>query len=599
MYCIVFTLVFLQLWQAHAGRVNFAHQFSDLKPGSRADEGPWSGRISGLSSEQLRNLMAKDMELLLQFHKDLVLLENIRHRMPDFFEKKFETRDRVGEAVVEGAFEFSESVIGAAHMVKAVKAMWNLYESYTDLEDYYDVVTGITEGFVAKVSLLVMESDEVTLDYAGDVTMGHLHQAFRSAQKAVRNLYYANSQDWYKFKGTKPVPIWNNLKNMEQVGVIEKEEDFILEKERVRGFHGHSRREDAEDEEKISPFDEGFSEMVEAAPVIPPPDLGERLYARLGDGRGWVDTKFPDKWGGLGLVNKPYMSNKFSNEERKGLCTFLQSKLSNVSAPDDKTLEKIRSGVSGVQKVSHHWGWTLGEAILGVGAVGLAVVFPPSAIVLGIATPIMTVTSTTIRYGSQVAFEKMLQPLLEYSLLSLVNYEFALMNPDIKPKSKVCDYDPTWMDQFKKAVGEVERIPCDILTNKCAGEDMFCMRQGVFTRTSGQYSTKGWCVKAHWPLFENSFPCLQDEECKSGLCWVGHGHLPEDSHTGVSDGFFQALDWNKWNKDMRKPVQRLLGVCVEPCDLKTQASEGCDRFDVQSSFGYLPSSDKQPEGVSE
>eukprot|EP00933_Yihiella_yeosuensis_P006118 TRINITY_DN11077_c0_g1_i5.p1 TRINITY_DN11077_c0_g1~~TRINITY_DN11077_c0_g1_i5.p1 ORF type:complete len:600 (+),score=107.78 TRINITY_DN11077_c0_g1_i5:63-1862(+) len=599
MFRTVFILGFLQLWQAHAARDTVSQRLSELEPDASDDkDAPFAGRISELSSEQLHSLMAKDSELLLQFHKDLVLLETIKRRMPDFFKKKFKDRDRAADAVVNGAFSFSRSLIGAAEMVSSVKAIWDTYKLYREYKNYHGILAEITEGYVARLSLLVNQADKVKADYAGDVTMGHLHQAFRGARKAVRNLYYAESQDWYKFIGKKSVPIWDSLGTFNKVGMIRKNEDFILEPERVRAF-AHFAKEDDGDDMTMSPFDENFDETVEAATIKPMKDMGEKLYARLGDGRGWVDTEFPDTWGGLGLVHKPYKTRKFSAEDRKGLCTFLQNRLSNVTPPDDKTLEAIRSQVSGVQQVSHHWGWDLGETILGVGALGLAAIFPPSAVVVGVATPIVSLTSKTIRHGSQVAFEKMLQPLLEYSLLSLVNYEFALMNPDIKPKSKVCDYDPTWMDQFKKAVGEVERIPCDILTNKCAGEDMFCMRQGVFTRTSGQYSTKGWCVKAHWPLFENSFPCLQDEECKSGLCWVGHGHLPEDSHTGVSDGFFQALDWNKWNKDMRKPVQRLLGVCVEPCDLKTQASEGCDRFDVQSSFGYLPSSDKQPEGVSE
>jgi len=420
------------------------------------------------------------------------------------------------------------------------------------------------------------------------VNLGSLYQSYIQAQRAVNMKFHAEAQNWYKFKGKRWVPIYKDVEHANpdgRVGFMIREEEFIIDKKVSHLVTGINEKGTFTATNPF--FTEKFEEAISNARSEQITNASMGVFGHLGDGRGWVRLDLPSSFGGI-AESKP-----LSEKDKRERCEFMQARLNTVTLPDSDTIEALRSAVSKAQKVTHHIGWDIGNLILSVGLLGTACVFPPAAPAAGVIAASAGLGGSALKVGSQSAFQAYMQPLLAYTMVSLANLEISIFAPHMRPAngSKTCDFNEDWLSEFESTFGVPERVECDIVSNKC-GEGEFCMRQGIFINTQGNRLRTGYCMKADWPLCGVGMSCVTDQECASGFCDLNAEVEASDIEESDSNMFkLLGSDQKAALQKLPPKVQRLMGKCAEPCDLK---SKDCERYDWNNQFGIVRASPAEP-----
>lgn len=567
-----------RLWVGLFSLFCFSKQCQATRTSHLQDEPVEPSRISHMTSEELLKLVAKDRAFLLQIQRELLLVMNFQRRRPNHFRSKFRTFDKSAEAVYQGSISAGLTIAGLADMAGAARLALDIAKTANDVNGYLSLADRISMYLAAKINLLVTKGHATPSESSPDVTLGHLYKAYQTARHAVSNTLYADSQDWFKYTGSEAVPIFKSLTQLDvQASSLLPQEVFILDQE-VR--HVVPKRSVWK-----PPMLQTNRKNQTTTTTL---DVGS--YGRLGDGRGWVRKDVFSAEGGIGMLpafgrsGRKVQAIHFTDKQKKHMCDNMQQKLNSMQLlPHDKTKEVVRIATSKTHAVTNSLAETITGSVFGVAMLGVGFAFPPSVPLLAVAMPIIGLLRTGVKTAAVVGFENMLEPLLYYLIIALVNLEFAIFEPSAKPRSgsKLCSFDVNWLKGFSDATGPLGRTYCDIIHSRCAA-GQYCMRRGLFTHTLGQLRRKGYCMDASWTLYDNGFVCAQDEDCKSGVCHFG-AQLPNSNFTAFANrGLLGAASM----KDLSPEVKSMLGVCVEPCN---PSRPECSKV-PDHEFGFVPSS---------
>lgn len=549
-------------------------------------------RISQMSAEQLR----KDWAFLMQIQKELLLVTTWKQRQPEMFCTKFRPFDNVRDAnirdaVAMGSISAGLALGGLADLAgdPAVAQDINLASQVLTVEDYVAIEQQIATLFTAKITRMIQNGRSSPSEFSPDVTLGHLYRAYQSARNVVGNAFFARSQDWFKYTGTRAVPIFQSLKNLRvQVGSITPQEEFILDEQTTHIVPSSiTWAKDLESHlSSLFRINQDDVPRFNATPSLkwwngtdfdfqPSESQNLGLYGRLGDGRGWIRVD--------GDMTRGKLLRLSGNHEE--ICARMREKLDSVQLAGTREMEHFRIAVSKLHGAVDSVPSNVGNAFAGVAALVLGLAVPSAAPVLAIVMPAIGLARTGVRTAATVGFETSLEPLLHYVMISLASFEFALFEPTIKA-AQACTVDDLKeeLQKFGDNVGPFNRTPCDIVDNPCASGQI-CIRRGLFAQTSGQFRRRGFCIAAAWKINDNGLVCAQHEDCRSGLCHYG-AQLPDDNLAAFANKGILEFVSPTSIKDIDPEVKRMLGVCVKPCD---PASAECSKLD-RHAFGFVPAS---------
>lgn len=537
---------------------------------------PWTGMISEIETERLRSIVQEDTQFMLGLQKDIQTLLIMRNRLPHVFRAKYRNINDAAKEFFEGTAQVSLTMGSLAGlMTEAI----SVYKNFRRGMKLLKAAREIAILKQARLHMMITAGRSVPTTNAHDVPLGALYYEYLMVARAANMKFYAKTQDWYKFKGKQPVPIYSDVEHLDsKIGLLHREEQFIIDeiKSHILPETFYSKKD--VNFTATNPFEEEFENQISdpKVAVTKMTDVQFGKFGHLGDGRGWVRLDMTSSFGGVAEMRP------FSAEERLQRCQLVQQKLSQLTLPDNRTLDALRNAVSKARRVTHNVWWDVGDVAVSVACIGTALFVPPAAIAAGIVGTAAGLTSRTLSVGSQAAFQAFLEPLLQYTLISLANLEFFMFASDIVPRSgeSICSFDPGWLNQFKKDFTMPEKIACDIVDNKCEEENQFCMREGVFTRTTGRHLRTGFCMLAAWPLMEAGMMCTVDSECRSGVCDLT-AEVDMSDTDGVESNILEFVSEVFGDGDPRNDVARMTGRCVEPCDLKDST---CDRHHTHSEF---------------
>lgn len=545
-------------------------------------------KLSEMSGDELKQIMSVDETMYMQVQKDMILLAEIQRHSPDFYKEKFKEEDRTSSEIAGGAFSAGMTLltVGLHDVHGWAKDVWEIgHKVFDHVHLAYEVKEAMALQFVAYVTMLTKLGSKAPTAYLPDVTLGHLQDALKEASMAVNNAYKAKNQHWYEHLGFSR-RIWDlSSEPPAMVGHLKEHEVVILDKFIIHGWSGPPV--------PLDPFEDDFGTSFPSKATV-------SNFARLGDGRGYVQYP-PDKGGNILNFRRLDASSK------NKACNEVRSKIeASEELPSSALEDKVRSATQSVAEVTHSSAWGVGKALVNAVMIGIGIGFPPSIPALAVIAPAVNLVSTAVKTGSGVGFEKLIEPILKYLFIGLVNMEMEIFNPDIRPSSD-CNYDPSMVKQFQTYFNHTfGRVRCDIIDQPCA-DGMFCMRDGLFTRVSGKANSFGFCMPAPWKQVANGFVCTQDRDCKRGLCNRFTSQLPdvdlveegESPEAQTLKRKVQLLFGTTQLSGLPKETKALLGVCVQPCRVGAASKGNCEIVRSGAGYGYMPETARLVDWVDE